>query len=99
MQAGFSFEWDQDKAISNLRKHGTLFQDAIFVFSDPHRTTVPDQRLNYGEERFVTYGYIDARLFVVVFTQDLIFEVVRIISARKANARERKRYGHRQVHH
>ena len=99
MQDAFSFEWDQDKAESNLRKHGTSFTDAVFVFLDAKRTTVPDTRFDYGEERFVTYGFIDSRLFTVVFTQDLTFEVIRLISARKANARERKRYGHRQVHH
>ena len=99
MQVEFSFEWDQDKAASNLRKHGTLFEDAMFVFSDADRTTVPDQRFDYGEERFVTYGFVDDRLFTVVFTQDLDLEIVRIISARKANARERKRYGHREIHH
>jgi uncharacterized protein len=99
MQTELSFEWDQDKAESNLRKHGILFEDAKFVFSDPNRTTVPDERFNYGEERFVAYGYIDNRLFTVVFTEDLISQVVRIISARKANARERKRYGYREIHH
>ena len=99
MQSDRTFEWDQTKAEVNLRKHGILFEDAKFVFSDLNRTTVSDDRLDYGEERLVTYGYIDNRLFTVVFTQDLTFQVIRIISARKANARERKRYGYREIHH
>jgi uncharacterized protein len=99
MQADMSFEWDEDKATSNLRKHGVLFSDAIYVFNDPDRTTVPDQRHDYGEERLVTYGYIDNRLFTVVFTYVIADWFVRIISARKANLRERKRHGHRQIHH
>jgi uncharacterized protein len=99
MSEHLSFEWDDDKAVSNLRKHGILFEDARFVFSDPNRTTVPDVRFNYGEDRFVTYGFIDNRLFTVVFAQNFTLDVVRIISARKANFRERKRYGHREIHH
>ena len=99
MQVEFSFEWDQDKAASNLRKHGILFEVGVKVFLDKGRTTVPDDRFDYGEVRYNAFGYVDNRLYSVIFTKDLARNVVRIISARKANARERKRYGHREIHH
>lgn len=99
MQGELTFEWDQVKADINLRKHAISFEDAKFVFADPLRTTGPDDRFDYREERLVAYGYIDNRLFTVVFIQGLTSQVIPIISARKANARERKRYGYREIHH
>jgi uncharacterized protein len=99
MQDQFSFEWDQDKAASNLRKHGILFEVGAKVFLDDARTTILDDRIDYGELRQIAYGYVDNRLYSVVFTEDFSRNVIRIISARKANARERKRYGHREIHH
>ena len=99
MQDAFSFEWDQDKAESNLRKHGILFEVGAKVFLDIARTTIVDNRRDYGEVRLNAFGYIDNRLYSVVFVEDVSRNVVRIISARKANARERKCYGHREIHH
>ena len=99
IQNELSFERDQGKSESNLRKHGILFEESVFVFSDPNRTFVPDEGYSYGEDRFVAYGCIDNRLFPVVFTPDLAFEIVRIKSARKANASERKLYRYRATHH
>jgi uncharacterized protein len=97
MWSNLVFEWDSQKADSNLRKHGLSFRTAQIVFSDPLRTTITDDRNDYNETRQVTYGAIDDVLYCVTFTQRL--SAIRIISARKANARERKRYGHRPIHH
>lgn len=99
MTSESSFEWDRAKADSNLRKHGISFDDARLVFADPDRITVTDTRFDYGEDRFTAYGYIDDRLFAVVFVLDDQTGVMRLISARKTNARERKLYGYRQNHH
>lgn len=87
------FEWDADKAQINLEKHKLRFEVAAKVFLDPDRSQVVDDRFDYGEERFVTYGRVDGRLFVVVFTQDEATQTIRMISARKANQRERRRHG------
>jgi len=84
------FEWDDDKALRNERLGRILFQDATLVFQDENRITIQDTRYRYGEARYNTYGCIDGRLFIVSHTQR--GEVVRIISARKANAREKRKY-------
>jgi uncharacterized DUF497 family protein len=84
-----SFEWDRRKAAANLRKHGIDFADAVAVFEDESALTVEDDATN--EQRFVTVG-TDAlfRVLVVVFTWRE--ERIRVISARKATARERRQY-------
>lgn len=84
------YEWDQNKAISNLQKHGVRFADAGAVFSDELALTMADDFAD--EQRFVTLG-ADAfgTLLVVVYTwrgEDRI----RIISARQANRQERLQY-------
>jgi len=84
------FEWDPDKAVANLEKHGVDFADAALALSDHLALTMPDLDAE-AEERFVTLG-TDAldRLLVVVYTwRD---ERIRIISARRATGRERRRY-------
>jgi len=84
------YEWDNNKAQSNLKKHGINFADAVAVFSDDLAATVMDEYPD--EERFVTMG-IDAfgQILVVVYTwrgEDTI----RVISARKATRSERRQY-------
>lgn len=85
------FEWDSEKESVNRLKHGMSFGLARRVFLDPNRVTRRDDRHDYGEDRFITTGDIDGRLVVVVFT--VRGEVIRIISARRANPRERRRHG------
>lgn len=86
------FEWDAEKAETNLEKHGIRFEIATKVFCDPDRVTVIDDRFDYGEERLVTFGMIDSRLYVVVSVEDEATQTIRIISARKASKRERKQH-------
>ena len=82
-------EWDVHKAESNLDKHGVDFVDAASALYDRLAVTVPDDSVD--EERYATIG-IDAlgRLLVVVYTWR--GETPRIISARKASARECRNY-------
>lgn len=84
------FEWDETKNNANMRKHGVSFRSATGVFLDPHRLELEDTRKRYGEQRVVTVGQIETRVFVVVYTWR--YEVHRVISARKANERETKIY-------
>jgi hypothetical protein len=84
------FEWDAEKASRNLEKHGVLFKHAASVFLDPARADAEDERRNYGEQRRLVFGMIDGELFAVVYT--LRGSMIRLISARKANDRERMKY-------
>lgn len=78
------------KAKKNLAKHAASFEYAIRVFDDPQRVDREDDRRDYGEERRVVIGSLDARLFVIIYTER--GDVIRLISARKANAREPKNH-------
>jgi uncharacterized protein len=84
------FEWDPAKAASNLRKHGVPFLYATRVFLDAHRLDQEDRRRTYREERRLTMGMIEGRLYVVVYTRRR--RAIRLISARKANGRENEQY-------
>ena len=85
------FEWDEDKSAANLAERGIDFAFARRIFADPDRLTVPDTRHDYGEDRFLTAGHVEGRMFVAVWTKR--GDRIRIISVRKANVRERGRYG------
>lgn len=87
------FEWDEAKSERCRRERGFSFADVLPAFFDPARMIEPDRRYEYGEERFCVYGRVERRLFVIVYTARS--KTIRIISARKANKREQKRYGDR----
>jgi uncharacterized DUF497 family protein len=82
-------EWDERKRGANLAKHGLDFADAE-RFDWDGATIKPDPR-SYDEQRYWAYGMMDGRLHLVAYT--LRDEAIRIISFRRANKRERKRYG------
>lgn len=83
------FEWDVQKAAWNHRKHGIDFADAATVLHDPLALTVSDDRAM--EQRSVTLGMDSlGRLLVVVYAWRA--ERVRLISARRATAGERRQY-------
>lgn len=84
-------EWDADKAALNLQKHGISFEDAALVFYDHGRIETYDGRENYNEDRWATIGVAYFAVLYVVYTIRHE-ETVRLISARKANASERKQY-------
>lgn len=82
------FEWDEKKAEQNIKKHRIAFEDAATVFGDPLSLTIDDPLHSTVERRFVTMGFsLRGRLVVVVHTDRS--DRIRIISARKATARER----------
>ena len=84
------FEWDLAKSNSCQISRNFDFAYVIPIFSDPTLLVEHDQRWEYGEERFRALGLIDEKVFVVVFTRRS--GAIRIISARRANSREVKRY-------
>ena len=85
------FEWDEKKRELNALKHSFDFADAIFVFDDPHKVEIVDNRKNYGEIRINTIGLFNSELIVAVLHTDRD-EITRIISARRASKKERDLY-------
>ena len=84
-----NFEWDEAKRIKNIEKHGIDFSDAPLIF-ERYTLTVQDDRFDYGEERFVTFGLLEGRVVAVVHTEDI--DTIRIISMRKATGYEERSY-------
>ena len=85
------FEWDSAKAAQNFRKHGVTFETAARIFEDDLSATFPDPDHSSGEVRLITYGMApDRKLLVVSHTER--DGTIRIISARVATNKERKRY-------
>ncbi len=83
------FEWDEAKRLANIRKHGIDFINVSEVF-DGDTVTVEDDRYDYGEQRFVTFGLLRGILVAVVHTERS--DSTRIISARKATKYEQRTY-------
>jgi uncharacterized DUF497 family protein len=85
------FEWDPAKARSNVRKHRISFEDACTTFYDPLAITSLDPDHSESEDRFLTIGYTSEGVLIVVSHTDR-GDVPRIICARRATRKERKRY-------
>ena len=92
------FEWNERKSTINRRKHGVSFEEARTVFFDEDALMRPDEDHSEDEDRFVLLG-LSARLRTLVvchcYRQD--DEVIRLISARRANAFERQQYEDRRM--
>jgi len=90
------FSWDAAKALSNLKKHGVSFDDAITVFGDPHALEFDDFEKSSSELRSVRLGFSESgRILFVVYTIRRLKndkETIRIISARQATRKERQVY-------
>lgn len=85
------FEWDDEKASSNVRKHGVEFDEAMTVFGDPLAETFTDPDHSGNEHRFLTFGLsLSGRPLVVAHTDRS--EKIRIVSARQMTRLERKIY-------
>lgn len=83
--------WDPDKARRNVEKHGVDFEEASTVFRDPLLLVMPDLEHSQEEERWLALGMsVRQLLLVVAHTENE--QTIRIISARKAEPKERRRY-------
>ena len=85
-----SFEWDENKAKSNLAKHGVSFEEAKAAFRDPFALELLDDRFDYGEDRFVLIAMVESRVLTVVYSDR--GEVYRLISARPSTKTEQDAY-------
>jgi len=88
------YEWDENKRLSNIDKHGVDFADMVPLFGSDEALVMLDNREDYGEERYILFCPFNEIVFHVAFTRRN--ETIRIISARKANKRERKYYEQRK---
>jgi len=93
LQLPVKIEFDQDKDAINRQKHGLSLADAAKLDIET-ATLIPDERTDYGEDRFRAYGWIEERLHMMAFT--MRGDVMRVISLRKANTREVRRYDRRR---
>jgi uncharacterized DUF497 family protein len=91
--AELRFEWDPRKATANLAKHGVTFQEAQTAFSDEGALLLDDPEPAAGEDRFVLLGLsAKLRILVVIHCYRKAEQVIRLISARKADRLERQQY-------
>lgn len=87
-----AIDLDPEKDAANLAKHGLSLARAVELeWGDAE--IIPDNRRDYGEDRFIAYGGLAGRLHVAIFTRR--GETYRIISLRRANQREVRRHGRR----
>ena len=88
------FEWDQQKSISNHKKHGISFNEAKTVFYDEQARVIHDPEHSHEEDRFIILGLsISLNLLVVCHCFRDDEKIIRIISARKATRKESASYG------
>jgi len=91
------FEWNPEKAATNLSKHGVSFHEAATVFADPLSTTFPDPDPSEVERRFLTIGASSTgTLLVVAHTEG--DGRIRVLSARRVTHHERKFYEEEKEH-
>lgn len=86
------FEWSPAKAASNLKKHGVSFEEARTAFEDEEALLIPDPEHSVGEERFVLLGVSGTSRLLVVIHCERSPDIIRLISARKAEGTERAAY-------
>jgi uncharacterized protein len=90
------FEWDDRKATTNRRKHKVSFEEAVTAFADDRALLIGDPEHSDEEDRFLLLGIsADLQTLVVCHCYEESRDVVRIISARRANRKERRQYAER----
>jgi hypothetical protein len=88
--ADLSFEWDEEKNAANIKNHGIDFLDAALIFESPTLEAI-DDRADYGEVRYIAFGLSGETVLQVVYTWRGK-NIIRIISARKANRDDTEKY-------
>jgi uncharacterized protein len=90
VMADLSFEWDEGKNAANIKNHGIDFLDAALIFENPTLEAI-DDRADYGEVRYIAFGLSGETVLQVVYT-GRGENIIRIISARKANRYDAEKY-------
>lgn len=86
------FEWDKTKAAVNLRIHGVSFDEAVETFFDPNAIQGFDAEHSEDENRFYIIGFSSRRLLYVIYAERGAGDIIRIVSARKAEQKKQKEY-------
>lgn len=86
------FDWDPNKAALNEQWHQVSFDEACIAFDDDQAVVLADDAHSWGEQRFNLIGAAAERLLFVVYTERKKGTVIRLISAREAEAEEREIY-------
>ena len=86
------FEWDEEKAETNERKHGVTFLEAVTVFDDDLALIIPDPEHSDEENRFIIVGESRQNRLLLVAHAEQEPEMIRIISAREPTRQEKKDY-------
>ncbi len=90
------FEWDENKNISNQKKHGISFETATYVFRDSYYMEIYDFEHSINEDRYIAIGMVGDLLFVVFTERE---DYIRIISARSATQSERRLYYAQEIYY
>ena len=90
------FEWDENKNISNQKKHGISFETATYVFRDSYYMEIYDFEHSINEDRYIAIGMVGDLLFVVFTERE---DYIRIISARSATRSERRLYKAQEIYY
>ena len=91
-----SFNWNREKNLTNIRKHGVPFKEAATVFLDPNATLIPDDAHSDNEDRYIVVGMSKKLKMLMVchcYRSNNNGEIIRIISARSATNQEQALYG------
>ena len=95
-----TFEWDEHKNRKNKRKHGISFEESVRVFNDEASVEIYDNSHSANEDRYIVIGRITEGMVVCLVCTYRSYDVLRIISARPANANEKEEYyGTYQINH
>ena len=86
------FEWDKDKAASNLKKHGVSFEEASTVFDDPLANIFDDEDHSADERREIIIGHSNQNRLLLTCFIERAENIIRIFSARLATKKEHKDY-------
>ncbi|MCM1024495.1 MAG: BrnT family toxin [Prevotella sp.] len=86
------FEWDNQKEKANIKKHKMDFTTAAFVFDDDNRLEIFDREHSDDEDRYIAIGLVDKTLVIITVAYTERGQKIRLISARKATAKERRMY-------
>ena len=89
------FEWNENKAVANLKKHGVSFEEAQSVFGDPLARIFDDDIHSFEEKRSAIFGHSNAGRLLIVSFSERGDDRIRIISARLATSKESRRYANR----
>jgi uncharacterized DUF497 family protein len=93
-----TFEWNEQKALMNVKKHGVTFDEATTVFDDPLAQIFDDEWHSPGERREIIIGNSERNRLLIVYFTERMKGIIRVFSSRPATKKERKDYEEHSVY-